>query len=350
MAVNQSSGRRLEGLDLARFLALVGMVIVNFDVVMVGIDESAAHFAILLQGRAAVTFVVLAGIGFSLSAKRGSVENIRRVTLKRVFFLAALGMANMLIFPADIIHYYAFYFLLGLAFLRVNLIALISWCCALMLLFPVLVMVLDYDAGWDWTTGDYFGLWTPDGFVRNLVFNGWHPIVPWLAFFLFGMLLGRAALAHTRFQVGLAIVGGVSFSLSTALALLLKPVLGTIDPELAYFVGAEPIPPMPLFVIAGCGFASMVIGLCLLVEKRLASWRLNAIVVPAGRQTLTLYIAHILIGMGVLEAAGLVGGQTPSAALTAAILYCVAATVFAYLWSRRFKRGPLESVMRWLTG
>lgn len=341
---------RLQGLDLARFLALIGMVIVNFDIVMVGMDESAAHFATLLQGRAAATFVVLAGLGFALAAKRSSVRDVRRVTLKRVLFLFALGMANMLIFPPDIIHYYAFYFLLGMAFLRLRAAALIWWCIALTLLFPFLVLLFDYDANWNWLTGDYVGLWTPDGFVRNLVFNGWHPIIPWLAFFLFGMALGQTGLENRRVQAVMAVAGAAAFLMSLLIAGLMRPIAGSIDPEFAYFVGTEPIPPMPLFIVAGCGVASMTIGLCLLVEKRLAGARVMYLVAPAGRQTLTLYIAHILLGMGALEALSLVGGQTPGAALTASMVYCIAATLFACFWSRHFRRGPLEAVMRRLTG
>ena len=71
---------------------------------------------------------------------------------------------------------------------------------------------------------------------------------------------------------------------------------------------------------------------------------------PAGRQTLTLYIAHILIGMGILEAAGLLGGQSPERAVLAAAVFCLAAMVYAYVWSRAFKRGPIEFLMRKLAG
>ena len=66
--------------------------------------------------------------------------------------------------------------------------------------FLLLVFILDYSAGWDWTTLTYSDLWTPTGFIRNLFFNGWHPVFPWISFFYFGMILSRQTLAETSTQ------------------------------------------------------------------------------------------------------------------------------------------------------
>ena len=64
---------RLIGLDIARYFAFVGMVLVNFDVVMsisYGLQSDGGFFNEFigqLQGRASAAFVVLAGIGLGLS-------------------------------------------------------------------------------------------------------------------------------------------------------------------------------------------------------------------------------------------------------------------------------------------
>ena len=68
MTQQVSKNDRLEGLDLARFLAFVGMVIVNFKIAM-GAETGDGVLNLLtiaLEGRAAATFVVLAGIGLGL--------------------------------------------------------------------------------------------------------------------------------------------------------------------------------------------------------------------------------------------------------------------------------------------
>jgi hypothetical protein len=65
----KSLNTRIVGYDLARALAIMGMVVVNFKVVM-GASEAGPDWLVwlvnLLEGRAAATFVVLAGVGMSL--------------------------------------------------------------------------------------------------------------------------------------------------------------------------------------------------------------------------------------------------------------------------------------------
>ena len=114
---------RLIGLDVARYFAFVGMVLVNFDIVMAmsyGVQSNGGFFDEVigqLRGRASATFVVLAGIGLGLSSfKRKS--RTRNIIVKRAIFLLIIGLLNMSIFAGDILHYYAFYFLFGVFFLQ----------------------------------------------------------------------------------------------------------------------------------------------------------------------------------------------------------------------------------------
>lgn len=341
----------LAGLDLARYLAFVGMVIVNFTIVMgaEGGTGPARQIIELFEGRAAATFVVLAGLGLGLAHARTGATNTR-TTLKRAAVLLVLGLVNMLVFPADILHYYAFYFLFGAWLLPLSTRALL-WAVGLLnLAFVVLILTLDYDSGWAWDDYSYTGFWTPAGFLRNLLFNGWHPVVPWLGFLLFGVVLARLPLADPRTQRRLALAGLAALLGGWALSAGLTRWLAPLGPELAELLTTAPIPPMPLYTLAGLGAASLTIGLCLLAERHLTAWGVLPQVAPAGRQTLTLYIAHILIGMGALEALGLIDSQTPDAALLAALLFCAAATLYARLWEPFVGRGPLEALLRRLAG
>lgn len=351
MSSNQS--RRLEGLDLARFLALVGMVVVNFKIAM-GVPDQSTGWAVALggglEGRAAATFVVLAGIGLGLAYLRHAGRSLVAVTLKRAAFLMVIGLLNSLIFEADILHYYAVYFALGVFCLPLSRRWLAALITALIIGFLVLVFALDYDAGWNWQTLTYSGFWTPEGFVRNLLFNGWHPVIPWLAFLIFGVLLAKSELSKPRTQHVL-IGGGIAVWLAAEILFwALQPVFTGELLELVELVGTSPVPPAPLYMMAGGGFASAVVGLCLVLAAPLKRIGVLDALVPAGRQTLTLYIAHILLGMGTLEALGMLGGQSAEAALIAALLFSLLATLFAWLWARRWKRGPMEMLMRRVAG
>ena len=89
---NTPNATRLDGLDLARFLAFAGMVIVNFKVVTgtgdngaVGTAATDGALGILvgaLEGRAVTTFVVLAGVGLGLACLK-DINRATAVTLRR---------------------------------------------------------------------------------------------------------------------------------------------------------------------------------------------------------------------------------------------------------------------------
>ncbi|WP_166415631.1 DUF418 domain-containing protein [Cochlodiniinecator piscidefendens] len=342
---------RLEGLDVARYFAFVGMVIVNFKIAM-GAENGGGLLSFLttaLEGRAAATFVVLAGIGLGLAGQRG-LNNTIFVTIKRAVFVLVVGLLNMTVFDADILHYYAFYFLFGVPLLAMNRKGLFGVLIGLNLAFVFMILTLNYDAGWNWENYTYSDFWTPVGFIRNLFFNGWHPVIPWLGFLTFGIILSRVSLGERATQVKLIIGGATMVALAEGISMLLKDALLPNDPELMALVTTGPVPPMPLYTLAGLGVSCVVVGFCLLISQHLKPNGILHILVPAGRQTLTLYIAHIFVGMGTLEALGMLGHQTVGKALMASLLFCLLATVYALIWARWFKRGPIEMVMRKLAG
>ncbi len=346
-----SAAGRLDGLDLARYFAFVGMVIVNFKVVMSDGDGSRllSQLTGVLEGRAAATFVVIAGIGLGLAGAK-NVSRTISVTTKRAFFLLALGLVNTLVFDADIIHYYAFYFFFGMLLLPRSNRLLIVGIVLLNILFLIMILTLNYDLGWNWEDFSYADFWTLPGFMRNLFFNGWHPVVPWLGFLLFGVVLSRLPLSERPTQRNLIFGGVLAIAVAEGLSAMIAPVLTLIDVELAVLGSTQPVPPVPLYMLAGIGASCVVVGFCLLIAEWAKKHGILRVVVPAGRQTLSLYIAHILVGMGTLEALGMLEEQSIAVAVIAAVLFCIVATICALLWARWFRRGPLETLMRTLTG
>ncbi len=338
---------RLHGLDLARFLAFAGMVFVNFKVVM-GAETGAIwaqSFLGFLEGKAAATFVILAGIGLGIGAGRNISNSFNLVILKRAAFLFVIGMLNALIFPADILHYYALYFVFGLLLIRQPVRVIAGVALVLPFIFLLLTAIFDYETGWNWITLDYAGFWSFEGFFRNLLFNGFHPAVPWMSFLLLGFILARLKLAEKRTHNMLILTGAIALGL----AYLLSGFLSGLDPELAEISGVVPMPPMPLYMLAGSGAGIFVIGVCLAALSGIVPLWLQ-IFITTGRQALSLYIFHIFIGMSILEAFGLSGGQNFQIAFFAAGLFIIASIIYATIWARYFKGGPFELLMRRMTG
>ncbi|MGR3762094.1 DUF418 domain-containing protein [Roseobacteraceae bacterium NS-SX3] len=331
---------RLHGLDIARFLAFCGMVLANFRIaaqVTPGTD-AASLFTNALEDRAAALFVVLAGIGLSLA--RPSQATL----FARALFLFTVGMINLTIFEADILHFYAVYFLAALPLLGAPRHMLL-WAAAGAVAVSLLgFALLDYEAHWDWETLAYRDFWTAEGFLRNTFFNGWHPVFPWVAFLFLGMWIGRLNLQARPVQAAL-LAGGLAAAL-----LGMVPARIVQDPELAEIIGTVSIPPGPFYVLSASGSAAAVTGLLLLITPALDKLGFATWFAAPGRQALTLYAAHILLGMGTLEAMGqLDGSLTPQEILGYSLGFCVLSMIYAWFWDLVAARGPLETLMRWTT-
>jgi uncharacterized membrane protein YeiB len=332
---------RLQSLDIARFIAFCGMVLVNFRIAANVTPQADVVSALTtaLEGRAAALFVVLAGVGLALA--RPTTATL----IKRALFLLAIGLVNMTVFDADILHFYGVYFLCALPFLGVSNRRLWYAICAVPSVSVLALVALNYDTGWNWDTYAYNDFWTVQGFLRHTFFNGWHPVFPWITFLLFGLWLGRKDLSSAALHRALMLWGALVAILG------LIPAALTEDADLRELLAATAIPPGPFYILSAAGSACALLGLIGLITPVLERVGLAPWLTDAGRQSLTLYVAHILIGMGVLEEAGLLNGSlSTSQIFWISLGFCLLCMLYARAWKRVAKRGPLEAVMRKLTG
>jgi uncharacterized protein len=102
-----TKSQRLEGLDVSRSLAIFGMMVVHFTLVMTdGMPPERWSDSLLnlLDGRAAATFVILAGMGVTLMARKAkdpsgtpSQETIAAILRQRglLLFQKAIILATL---------------------------------------------------------------------------------------------------------------------------------------------------------------------------------------------------------------------------------------------------------------
>ena len=331
---------RLQALDIARFLAFCGMVLVNFRLAA-NVTPGDDWFSVLtnvLEGRSAALFVVLAGVGIALAKPQTDLF------LRRAAFLFVLGLANSIVFDADILHFYALYFIAAIPFVTTENRWLWLGISSFMVISLIAQVTLDYDVGWNWITNQYSDFWTLKGFLRHSFYNGWHPVFPWVSFLLFGMWIGRqdlsASVIHNRM-----IVWGSIFA-----AVAVIPGWFVQDPELLYLADTNSVPPGPFYLIASSGSAVAVIGLVFKIEPTLSHLGLTQWLTAPGRLALTLYVAHIYLGIGILDELGRLDGSLSQLQIfVISLIFCAACSLYARLWRIHFKRGPLETLMRWVT-
>ncbi len=298
-------------------------------------ELTVAHW--LAGGRASALFAVLAGVSLALMTGRrvpvrGAERRARSAGLAvRALLIASFGLllGELDSGLAVILTYYGLLFLLGLAFVGLRAPVVLGLAVAWAVLAPVVSQVvrpLLPERGYD---SPAFGqLAEPGQLLSELAFTGYYPVVPWLAYLLLGMGLGRLDLARRTVQLGLVGVGlavavaatvtsrvllerpGVAQRLSEELGQPGAGVEGLLRQTEAGMFGNTPtggswdwllvVAPhstTPFDLLQTMGSALAVVGGCLLVVAALPAFgqRVVAIVFGAGTMTLTLYSVHVLL-------------------------------------------------------
>ncbi|WP_062055510.1 DUF418 domain-containing protein [Aquimarina longa] len=355
--------KRIIGIDVARAFAVIGMVIVNFKVVF-GEDGRSwvQSFANIFEGKSAATFVVLAGVGLALMTN-SAIKNddheklkiIRNIIAKRALFLFIIGISYIAIWPADILHFYSVYMVIVILLLRRKENIFLTSGIVLILIYPILMMFWDYEIGWDFSTLDYQDFWTIKGFIKNLFFNGFHPVIPWAAFMLFGYWLGKQDLHNEKvvkkiFWISFFIFVLIQYSSYLAISFLSEGDQETTK-ELVEVVGTDPMPPLPIYMFTGITIAFTIISACIWIARRYE----NTIIInglnKTGQLALTFYVAHVIIGMGIVEILNpsKMGKYSIEFSVVYALVFSLFCILFAIIWRKYKKSGPLEWVMRKLT-
>lgn len=351
---------RIIGIDIARSVAVIGMIIVNFKIVLGENGLSWVKlFASAFDGKAAATFVVLAGIGLALmtnsALKNNDSEKIKKARIKiakRALFLFVVGLSYILIWPADILHFYGIYMLVILVLLTSNEKTILISAIALILLYPLLVGLWNYEIGWNTETLDYPDFWTFNGFFRNLFFNGFHPVIPWTTFMLFGFWFGKQDLKSDRFINKAFWFSTIAFTVIQILSRFTISFLSegqeqTVR-ELSEIIGTNPMPPLPIYMFNGLAISISIISACIIIGKRYSSNKILLALTKTGQLALTFYVAHVIIGMGVIEAIKpeKMGNYSIEFSVGYALMFSLLCVWFATFWLKSRKNGPIEWLMK----
>ena len=268
----------------------------------------------MATNRARLLFFFLAGVGVALLMRRRGVG--AGLLLRRALFLAALGGALVIAGWGDLV--FVFY---GVLFCLATV--LVRWSNrALLLLAPavaapgLLSLAIDPSA---------------DDTVTNvlLVLGEMVPL------FCIGLVTGRADLTSRRV---VRAMGGAGVLLA-APGLVILTLTGGLD--VTQVEGRlEPVAAL----VSTVGLCLVVLAACLsLPTSRARTW---APLATAGSMPLSGYVGHALLFTVIARLTDLSLGQ----ATVVACGYLLGLVVAASLWRRRLGSGPVEAVMRWVSG
>jgi hypothetical protein len=365
--------RRLVGLDVARCLALLGMVAAHVLDTRTATGDLTAS-AQLVDGRAAALFAVLAGVSLALMSRRTAPPALA----VRALLIGVLGLAlgELDTGIAVILTYYGLLFLMGLPFLGLRARPLFALACAWVVVGPVASqLVRPHLPDRQFASPAFDQLAHPGQLLSELLFTGYYPCVPWLAYLLLGLALGRLDLGSRVVAVRILVTGltlaVVAFVVSRSLTeqpWVLRPLVpdagayGDVStgPALvdaissgmhgttptggswAWLLVVAPHSGTPFDLLHTGAGAAAVIGACLAVVALLGRGvtRAVAIAFGAGTMTLSLYSLHV-----VMRTDRIWPPEEPSS-FTWHVLVLLSIGA-AFVAARR--RGPLEALVGWFS-
>lgn len=356
--------QRIIGFDLARAYAIFGMFIVNFNIVFGSHNDQSivGQFMSLFSGNSSTVFVILAGMGIALMTNRteysvAEKNNLRSTILKRAVFLFIIGLLLNTVWPADILHFYGCYMFIIAFLIFIEKRYFLWFATASVMIFHILVFIIPYETGWFLEKFQYKDFYTINGFLRNTFYNGWNSIFPWIAYFLLGMYLGRLNWTEKKVQRKMLFIGLTLYLTVTTTQLISQHI--TISEELKLFINADYLPPFLPFILSTSGFGLMIISGFMYLGNKIGESQLAKNLASTGQMTLTHYVSNVTIGMILLS---ILTNKNLSEDLTTVLptksiyilLFSITYFVFSYyfskLWTKHFKNGPLETLMRKISG
>jgi non-ribosomal peptide synthetase-like protein len=369
----ESVGRdrpRLAGVDVARAIALIGMMATHVMSPISAPGEMSLAWT-LTSGKSAALFAVLAGVGLAFSSKGldhyGPRWKATAASLVvRAVLIGAIGLLLGSVVPNStagvILAFYGVLFVLAIPLLTLSVRTLTVLTGVFAITLPVLSHVvrgfLPAPVLGNPTFGD---LLNPGQLIAELTLTGFYPALPWLAYMCAGLAIGRSRLTGRLFVLGMTAAGvalaaassGASWLLLNGLGgrerlaevalqdmsrerfsdLLIWGPQGILPTSSPWWLAVDsPHSTTPLDLLHTIGVAMAVLGVAIIL-----GWVARSAVRPlaaAGSMPLTLYAAHLLMLISPLTVDG--------AEITSLALHAFVLVTFAVWWSQRFDRGPLE--------
>lgn len=337
---------RLGGIDLARGLAVVGMLAAHLLTIEEPFVLSRPETWLdIVNGRSSILFAVLAGVSIALTTGgRTPVAGERlRVARGRLLVRAGLiwalgilliltGVPVYVILPA-----YAVLFLLAAPLLRLRAATLFAGAAVLLVVMPFVQAALGLLTFWDTAEGESIALVV-----------GWaYPFPLWIGFLVLGLALGRTDLRDVRVAALLVVMG-----VGTALfAYGAGGLAGPVSAGSEYWAVALSTHPhsggLPE-VVGGAACAVAILGGCLLVARTPATWLLLPLR-ATGAMPLTAYTAQLLIwAVWAVLALGDTGALEEFRELEPFWPLTLAVVVGCTIWALTMGRGPLERLFAWV--
>jgi len=338
---------------------------------------------LFIEGKFYSIFSLLFGWGLALQFKRAEAKGIDGLPTirRRLFFMLILGALHLLIWPGDIVFFYA---MLGFIFLPLrkfsNRTLLIT--AGVLVLLPIALYAakmhwqwVNAPAGIMYMTGEHVGkaltgVGSEAAYINFLKTAGWWEVLlgdmsgfffrygylffvsripKVIALFCIGYVLGRSGFyqkiqqhqktLYLTIVIGLLMGLPANFYLARYMSYFMDDYwnlkMNGLYQTIAYALGVMPL-------------ALAYVALMMLIFQTNLGKRILSVLAPVGKMAFSNYIMHSLIGNFVFLGAGLgyIGKVGPVYFTLFGIAVFMVQIVLSSLWLRYFNYGPLEWLWR----
>lgn len=218
-AIRQPKAGRLVAVDIARLVALLGIVFVHTQLAnLADLEGISKAFYIFGNSVCPAIFAILTGLSMGISASRRATTGpllFTALLLWRALILAAMGfyLATENSAIAIILVNLAVLGLLGAPLAKLSTRSLAILLAAWVMLVPqISFMVRPKLPLFDGYSPLFSNLLSsPFEFFSGLLFTGYYPLVNWLAYFMVGLILYRLPLHQWAYSLKLAATGVVGY-------------------------------------------------------------------------------------------------------------------------------------------
>ncbi len=305
------------------------------------VDSAPYVFMMMLGLFSAPVFFMLVGICVVLSVekRKGLGEEdflIRKHILRRGIILVIVGFLFMTIWEGDVLHYIGAFILVTYLTLSLSIRARFITGVAIIAISPLMRYAPPINETQPILVWQFKNSWGFSEFIRDVFGSNFDPVFPWLSITILGSIVGSLlsqSLKENRkknFQLNLFKAGSVLILAGAQKFLFNVPF--DVYPA--------------LYVILTIGATLLLLsGLIWLSEiKGYAAKALSPLILY-GKLSLSVYIGHIIIWLGTLNALGLLLSLSLHKVMTMLFSCYISTWMLGSLWLKIKGTGPLELVI-----
>jgi uncharacterized protein len=346
---------RIASIDLAYAISVCVVICFSLSAGLTSRESTLSVVSYdLISDTFAALFLFLNGITASLMMRRGisSRRKAKAYLVRKGILFVIIGMATSILWPTQIL------VTLGLLFLAAPMLTQLTGSilrALYVVAIPASVLLFSFGAtegaavlGTFSTSADFIS-----NFVDYTIVSGYFSLLPWAVFFLSGVLFGRLDFLNPKIRRSSGFYSWIAIGAGSILqifggALFVSKSQAKSDLVFPFFQSPEFN--LISFILIATGLSIVILNLCAKWGESKLGVKPRMFLQRMGSMKHLLYINHLVYGLVFILIFGQHRVHTIGRELCLIVFFVGVSIVFTWLWKKQFTLGPVEWVLKMLSG